>query len=45
MVSGEWPPVGGGRRAEQQIALDGKTDENTIQARTQNELQNNDDIK
>ena len=40
MVSGEWPLVGGGKRAEQQIALDGKTAENTIQNTIQNKIQN-----
>ena len=40
MVSGEWPLVGGGRRAEQQIALDGKTAENTIQNTIRNTIQN-----
>ena len=40
MVSGEWPLVGGGRRAEQQIALDGKTAGNTIQNEIQNTIQN-----
>ena len=40
MVSGEWPLVGGGRRAEQQIALDGKTAENAVQTEIQNTIQN-----
>ena len=37
---GQWWLASSGRwaGAEQQIALDGKTDENTIKARTQNEL-------
>ena len=42
---GQWWLASSGRwaGAEQQIALDGKTDENTIQARTQNELKNYDE--